>query len=477
MTKRRNAVALAMFTSWACLGALSFSALGADDAPAAAEATAEPDGELLKMVLDLVGEKDKDLRALGFEQVRTEVKGEAATREIARQLRTLAPEAQIGLLGALTDRGDPAAKFEVFLLLESSRDRSVRAAAITALGVLGNGEDLGTLLQRLSAPTEAERDAARQSLVRLRGDDVSARIARNMELTDYQTAQAQLIEILAERRALGEVRQILPSAFDEDPKVRAAAIKALGELASTEHLPGLVQVVLSAAAGAERESAEKCVAQVCSRTPDAENRAKPLLAAIETLSPDKQVMLLSTLGRVGGVAALATINAALTDTDAQRREAGLRAICHWPDAAVAERLIELASDSTQSDEARAMALAALIRVAPLPDKRPDAERLALVKQVMDLCTRDADRQQVIKRARAIRTVETLRFLVPYLDQPQFAQQACESIVELAHHRGLREPNKEEFDRVLDRVIATSQDATVVERAGRYKKGQTWVRPK
>ena len=44
-------------------------------------------------------------------------------------------------------------------------------------------------------------------------------------------------------------------------------------------------------------------------------------------------------------------------------------------------------------------------------------------------------------------------------------------------RGLREPHKAEFDQALDKVIQTSQDATVVDRAQRYKKGQTWVRPK
>jgi hypothetical protein len=73
-------------------------------------------------------------------------------------------------------------------------------------------------------------------------------------------------------------------------------------------------------------------------------------------------------------------------------------------------------------------------------------------------------------------VETLRFLLPFLDQPELAQQACLSVVELAHHRGLREPNKAEFDPALDKVIATSTDAVVIDRAQRYKRNQTWVRP-
>ncbi len=120
---------------------------------------------------------------------------------------------------------------------------------------------------------------------------------------------------------------------------------------------------------------------------------------------------------------------------------------------------------------------ALIRIAPLPDGRTDDEKLALLQTAMAMCTRDTERNLVLQRAAAVRIPETLRFVLPYLDQPRYAAQACETVVELAHHRNLREPNKAEFDRALDKVMQTSKDATVVDRANRYKKGQTWVRPK
>ncbi len=214
---------------------------------------------------------------------------------------------------------------------------------------------------------------------------------------------------------------------------------------------------------------------VCGRIADADKRAEPLLAAMNELSDPDRLAIVPTLGRVGGAAALKAVEAALADHNAQRHEAGLRALCNWPDASVAPRLIELAK-ADEHPEHRAMALAALIRVAPLPDKRPDSERLELLKKAMEMCTRDAERSQVLRRARAIRTVEALRFLAPFLEQPEFAQLACESVVELAHHRGLRQPNKAEFDKALDKVIATSKDAVVVERANRYKRNQTWARP-
>ena len=42
------------------------------------------------------------------------------------------------------------------------------------------------------------------------------------------------------------------------------------------------------------------------------------------------------------------------------------------------------------------------------------------------------------------------------------------VVELAHSKMLREPNKEEFARALDRVIALCKDKSLVDRAKQYK---------
>ena len=129
-------------------------------------------------------------------------------------------------------------------------------------------------------------------------------------------------------------------------------------------------------------------------------------------------LLLSTLGRIGGPAALQTIETAIADP--ALHAVGVRALCNWPDASVAGRLVEI-FQSDEHPKDRDLALAALIRIAPLPDGRPDDERLALLKSVMGMCTRTEDQNSVIKRARAIYTVDTLRFVVPYLDEPAHAQ--------------------------------------------------------
>ena len=442
---------------------------------ASSRAADEPVDELIQLVVNLLGDEDKDVRALALDQVRTEAKGQAATEQFAAQLPKLPADAQVGLLSALADRGDTAARPAVLDVMANSRAEAVRVAAIQALGFLGQADDCPTLVRWLEQASEAEKAAARASLIRLPGESAPSAIVAEMKKAT-PSLRASLITILAARRALDTIPDILSAALDPNPAVRAAAMTALGQLAGPEHIRGMVQGVLRAETGAERAAAEKAVMFVCSRIEQPDKRADPLLAAVDKLKPADRTIMLSTLGRVGGPGALTQVAAAIASRDAGQHAAGLRALSNWPDASVAPQLIKLAKTDKHPGH-RTTALRALIRVAPLPDGRSDIEKLELLQRAMAMSTRDAERNLALQRARAIRIPETLRFIVPYLDQPRYAQQACETVVELAHHRELREANKAEFHRALDKVMATSNDATVIDRAQRYKKGQTWVRPK
>jgi len=442
---------------------------------AATGAQDQAGSELVQMVVRLLGDQDKDVRSLGLEQVRGGVKGAVATRKFAAQLAQLAPAAQVGLLKALADRGDSAARPELLKTIASSHNPAVRDAAIRALGSLGKAEDLSMLMKLLASGPKTQHAAARASLTRLSGDTVSAALAAALK-TEPPDVDVILIQILAERQARDTIPTLLSAAMNAEPTVRTAAMAALGQLAGTPHLAGMLRGVLKAEPGRERAAAEKQVMLVCQRIGGTEQRCQPLLAAMATFPEADQLALLPTLGRVGGSAALHRIEMAIADSNPKIHEIGIQALCNWPNAKIAPRLIELVDSDTQPQH-RLAALRALIRVAPLPGNRPAAEKLELLQKAMAMATRDRERRLVLQRAAAIRTIETLRFVLPYVDNPRFAQQACKSIVELAHHRGLREPHKAEFHLALDKVIQTSQDTTVLDRAQRYKRDQTWVRPK
>lgn len=435
------------------------------------EAESDPRVEL---VLGLLNDSDKDIRALAFEQIRTDIPGAAATEQFAAQLSKLPIDSQVGLLRALAARGDAAARPAVLEQIKHT-DVTVRLAAIEAIGDLGSVEDLDPLFNLLQQGSSEEKTAARRSIERVSGDGVSKAIAGRLKNADL-ALQVVLIEVLKERRAFDTAVDILPFAIAADAAVRKTAMVTLGELGNGEQIEGMVRGVLRAERGAERAAAEKAVMFVCQRLEPRDAGAKLIVSTATSLSSKDKIVLLSLLGRVGGEVALAEVERAISSNDTATRTAGINALTNWPDVSVAPRLIELAK-SKEFQNQRTNLVRALIRVSVLADARTDDERLSLLKQAMEMCQRPDDRRLAIQRASAIRSVESLRFVLPLVDQPDYSLQACESICELAHHRALREQHKSEFHAALDKVIAVCKDPVIVDRANRYKNNQTWVRPK
>jgi len=437
-------------------------------------ASADENDALVEMVVGLLAEEDTEMRALAHEQIRSELPGENATKVFAAQLEKLSGEAKVGLISALAERGDPAAKSAILLELDSSEDAAVRSAALKALGFLGDPGDVALLIKFFVEGTKPEQAAAESSLVRLPDTEVTAAILAELE-NQPPPVQADMVEILTQRRATEALPMLIEMARGDIPLLRYVSMQALADLAGKEHLPELLQAVLKASPGKEREYAEKALASVCRRLDDPQAASAAVISASGDLSPRDQLALLPALGRIGGEPVLAVVQSSLAK-EGPWRAAGVRAICNWPNASVADQLLELAQNAPSEGD-RLAALRAFIRVAPTRDDRTNAERLKLLQTALDMATRDAERELVINRARTVLDIESLRFLAPFMDDPQFAQQACWSVVELAHHREVRDGHEDEFNAALDKVIAISADPTVIDRAQRYQRGETWYRPK
>jgi HEAT repeat protein len=359
----------------------------------------EPTPELVKMVVGLLHEKDKDLRAVGLDQVRGEIKGTTATATFAGELPKLSPEAQAGLISALADRGDAAALPSVLTLMTGSTDEAVRTAAVRAIGKLGTAEQVPPLTALLTDDSAGLSAAARESLTALSGADAVKAIVAGLNQANEPT-QIALIEILTTRRALDAVDDLVKLAQGDTPKVRTAAISALAQLADRKHVSCLLAAVLKAERGAERDAAERAVVAVCSRGDDKQPADELIMVTLADIEPGLQTQLLSTLGRVGGKKALERLESAIASDDAEERAQGLRGLCNWPDASTADRMIELIKDETFAAQRPAL-INALIRVAVATDGRTEAERLARLQQALSLCETDAQSNEVLRRAQTI----------------------------------------------------------------------------
>lgn len=436
---------------------------------------ADSGDELVEQIIKLIGNQDREFRAVALEQVRIAAPGEANTRKFAAQLTKLEPAAQAELIRALADRGDAAARPAVLETLSASKNEEVRAAALAALGEIGTVQDVPTLIKKLPASAGAEQQAARTALVRMRGEAVIQALAESAKSGDAQT-RATLIDLLAARRATGEVPFFLASSVDDNARVRTAAMNALGQFAARAQLAGMIAAVLKAQKGGERDGAERNVAAVCARIGNENERADALIAAVSQIDAAKRDELLSLIGRVGGKRLIDYVGEIATGADEARRLLAIDALSKWPDASPADKLLEIASQTTDVAE-REQAFQGYVKISAARDQRSDKERLKRMKQALAAARTPEEKALVINRSRTAYDVETVRFILPYIDQAPFAQIACETIVEIAHHREVRDPHKAEFDKALDKVIQVSQDPVVVDRAQRYKRGETWVRPK
>lgn len=434
---------------------------------------AATDDPFQQQLVVLLASDDADFRAIALERVRHGGGGAAATRRVAGMLPSLPADRQAELVAALGARGDSAALTAIADLLQTSPDGGVRLAAIGALGELGGAAEVATLVALLAVEGD-EAEAAARALVQLRGADAASAI-RTAARSGPAPARARLYDALRTRRDRAAVGDCVAAASSGDPQVRFAAMKFLRSLGGPAEVPGMVAAVLAAEPGPERQEAERAVVTVCTKNPGHAEAAAAFLDSFKAAPPAVRDALLPILGAVGGSGALEIVDGLVASPDAATRRLGIAALARWPDASVVSRVLDLVTRTSDAAE-RDLLVGGLIRIAPLPDNGLDAAaKLDLVRRTLELCRTDEERRRLLERASAIRTVETLRFVTPFLADPALGESACRSVVELAHHRQLRDDNRAEFAAALDTVIATTKDAELVERAGRYKAGKTWER--
>ena len=94
----------------------------------------------------------------------------------------------------------------------------------------------------------------------------------------------------------------------------------------------------------------------------------------------------------------------------------------------------------------------------------------MLKNAMKLADSSDNKTLALSRAASVRTLDNRRLGRRLSRRPDLAQTACQVIVELAHHRFLRQPNKAHFEPILRKVEATAKDKSIVELAEKARLG-------
>jgi len=352
--------------------------------------------------------------------------------------------------------------------LESS-DASERLTALRMIGKLGDASTIPVLIAAL-AKDEASQDTAREALIRFPVPTVGPQLLDALRQPAARNSAIDVIVAMKYYDAIDPMIRIVRNETDAD-----SVIVGLGRLCDPDDidLPRLLELYFACRPATKREKVERAIVVVCEKEPDPVVRADKLMAILERrnggLSEQVLIDALPLLGKVGNPRVAEMIQPLLHGQDPVLQQAAIRALCNWPNADFLDDLWKIASEHP-STQYRQWALRAFIRVATLKSDRPESETLAMLKNAMSIAVNASDRQWCLSRAATIRTMESADWAASFLDDPVLSQTACTVIVELAHHRFLREPNKAGFEPVLLKVEQTAKDKDIVDRARKSRLG-------
>jgi len=356
---------------------------------------------------------------------------------------------------------------ESLLQALESDDSTERLAALRTIGGLGDASTIPVLIAALGKD-EVSQNIAKEALTRFPAQVVGPKL---LEALTQPTLRNPAIDVIVAIKYYDAIDPMIRLAKGEDDAVSESMVTGLGRLCDPDDadLPRLLNLYLSSSPGAPRERVERALVVVCEKMPDAQARADKLIAILEKreggLSGQLLLDVLPLLGRVGNPRVAAILRPLLDENN----PAAIRALCNWPDATYLDDLWKIATDNP-SEQYRRWALRAFIRVATLRSDRPESETLDLLRKAMDIADAPPDRQWCLSRASAVRTIESADWAASFLDDPILSQTACQVIVELAHHRFLREPNKAKFDPILLKVEQTAKDREIAEQAKKSRLG-------
>jgi HEAT repeat protein len=410
----------------------------------------------LEMLIAGLASEEAWKRAVAADCVRDLRKPEEIER-VAAAIPSLPGPGQLAALVALRDRSHPAVREAAWNVLETA-DGEIGPAALDALIASGTAQDVSRLAQLAATAGELQvRQSAARTLGQMTAPGTNQAI---LDLIDAQPDVASaVIPCALARRSPELVPGFLKAAEAPREATRLQAWQALETMAGPDDADRLVRLLSKTPDGEVREAAGRAVWMSCQQIPDPARRVEPLLAALRQADGPARCALLPTLGRLGGADALAALRSAMDSDDADVRDAGYRAIANWPDATVADQLLQIAT-SGSAEHHRVWALRAYIRVVALPDQRPAPQTFEMLRQAMQLATRPEDRELVIARLGAVRTPEALTLLLSFLDDSQLQQAAVPAVFSVA--KGLSQSHPDQARPALERVRTLTNDESLLQ---------------
>lgn len=401
------------------------------------------------LLIEAIKGDDSNLRRSAIEFM-TMVKGKDATNTFVSLLPSLSPEVQVLVLGALGNRGDTSAAQAVMTATQSQHEE-VRVAALEALGSVGDASAVSVLAQAAATAGDSEKRVARASLERLSGGNIDSVLIKSINSGDAEV-RAEIIRAIAARGVTQTAGELLKAARDDNEMVRREAIRALGVLVDVSELDTLVELAIKPKNTKDLSAFEQAIAAVFRRVKSKDLQAAPVLAALPTAPTNARPMLVRLLGKPATPKALEAVRAALKDRNDEVKDAAVRALSEWPNAAPADELLTLARTSTNRTH-KVLALRGYVRMAGM-----SSNPTAMYARAMSLAVRLEDKKLVLAGLGSADSKMALELVELYLVKDELRNEAAQAAIQIAKRLRQNDPGRAKA--AMKNVVTVIEDSRI-----------------
>lgn len=311
-----------------------------------------------ELVVKALLKGDDSLQRVAIKLVR-EVKDENLVKSCLKKWDSLPAAAQLAVLDTHLQFGDEA--LETMRTASKSQYPVVRIAALQAMADLSNPSLIPEMVCAVSNSEPSEKEAARDALARVHGPGVQEALLTYLD--QAKTAEKiELLIVLGRRGSTDVVPFLLKTASAPDQAVRLAAMESLSRLAVSDSLVPLLDLLAGSESELDRNAAIKALYAVCQASPDKDESGRLVVAAMNRMPAAERRYVFPLLAKIATPDALMELQKATQSDDKQLVQDAIGALTQWPSAAPASNLLEKARNS-KDPYLRILALRGAITVA------------------------------------------------------------------------------------------------------------------
>lgn len=402
--------------------------------------------------------------AIGLKASRELPPGAVVTKALIEQLdKQNDPFRKSLLVRAIGDRKDKES-VEIsrppITNLAKSGDAKVRLAAIQSLKKIGDPSVLPALIDAANEADDTIATAANDTLSNLPGKEVDDAIVGLLEKGDTKTKVAA-IKLIEDRRIASAFPLLNKALKDENGDVRKAALNALGQIASINEFPMLLDVLTDVGDG---EIEETLVVLKSAGTRMPQNDVSDAVSKLfETAPTPLKIHLLDLLKEIGGAKAMDIVEQCAWGDDMELKDQATAILGQWRSPQdidlVAKACRRLATEAP-SNKYKVRGLRGYIRLAR-QFTMPEEKRIQICQEVFDLASRNEDKILIFDVYGRYPSLKMLELTMKHIDNEAFREKACEAAVQIGEKLQGKDPKIAE---AMKKVIEVSKNNGLKDKA-------------